>query len=129
MVNLAVDSVFSFSAQPVRSATRLGVATTIAGFAYLLFVLFQAIVVGGVVPGWSSVISLVLLLGGLQLCFLGILGEYVARIFEEAKGRPLYVLRPIPKENWSNSDPWIETEMEPRNVGASSAVAEIPSAV
>ena len=69
---------------------------TAAGAGYLVYILGRALILGDLVPGWGSLISVVLIMGGVQLAFLGIIGEYVARIFEEAKGRPLYVFRQAP---------------------------------
>jgi dolichol-phosphate mannosyltransferase len=95
MLRLALDAVFSFSSAPIRVATRLGIAVALLGLAYLLYVLVHALL-GGVVQGWPSLISLVLILGGLQICFIGLIGEYIARIFDESKRRPLYLLKQRP---------------------------------
>ena len=68
---------------------------TLLGAAYFAFVLYSALVTGHTAPGWGSVISVVLGLGGLQLLFTGLIGEYLSRLYEEAKGRPLYVLKQL----------------------------------
>lgn len=94
MTALAITAVTSFSPRPLRIASRLGVAVTLLGAAYLSFILGSWIVTPDrLVPGWTSVIGVVLVVGGTQLVFLGVLGEYVARLYEEAKGRPLYLTR------------------------------------
>lgn len=93
MLRLAADAIFSFSAQPMRFATRLGLTVVAIGLTYLGYVVGRALLLGDLVEGWASLIGVVLLLGGVQLTFLGVIGEYVGRIFEEAKGRPLYLLK------------------------------------
>ena len=98
MVSLALDAVFSFSAAPMRMATRLGASIALLGAVYLAYILLRYVALGDLVPGWGSLICTMLLIGGAQLTFIGIVGEYVARIFEEVKGRPLYVLKQSPGE-------------------------------
>jgi glycosyltransferase involved in cell wall biosynthesis len=93
MVGLAADAIFSFSPAPLKLASRLGLVITALGAAYFVFVLYSALIAGHTEPGWGSVISVVLGLGGLQLLFTGLIGEYLSRLYEEAKGRPLYVLK------------------------------------
>jgi polyisoprenyl-phosphate glycosyltransferase len=90
----ALDGILGFSVAPIRLAIWTGGVVAALGGVYLAYVIARAL--GGgpdVVPGWASLISVVLILGGLQLVFVGILGTYVARVFEQTKGRPLYVLR------------------------------------
>ncbi|NNE35885.1 MAG: hypothetical protein HKN13_11635 [Rhodothermales bacterium] len=96
MCALAFDAVFSFSTTPMRLATRIGVLIVSAGMLYFLWVLFRAIFLGGLVAGWASVLSAVVILGGAQLAFVGVIGEYVARVFEEVKHRPLYFFKQVP---------------------------------
>ncbi|MEU4623191.1 glycosyltransferase family 2 protein [Actinoplanes sp. NPDC023801] len=91
MVRLALDSVIGFSAAPLRVATWLGVVG-IALCAALAVAGGAAYLSGNVVPGWTSLIVAVLFLGALQLLCLGLLGEYVARIFTSLQGRPAYVV-------------------------------------
>jgi dolichol-phosphate mannosyltransferase len=93
MFRLAVDAVFSFSVTPIRLMIRFGVVITLLGFSYLGYVLLRAVLLDDLVQGWGSLISVVLILGGLQLLFMGMIGEYLARVFEEVKQRPLYVLK------------------------------------
>jgi glycosyltransferase involved in cell wall biosynthesis len=96
MAGLALDAVFSFSAAPIRLATRTGgVIVCIAGL-YQIYVLFRYFFFRDTVVGWGSLVSLILILGGVQLLFIGVIGEYLARVFEEVKGRPLYVLKQAP---------------------------------
>jgi polyisoprenyl-phosphate glycosyltransferase len=96
MLRFAADALASFTGQPLRLATRFGLLTVAASLLYLLYVLLQAFVFGNVVPGWASVISAVLVLQGTTLFFVGLVGEYLVRVYEESKGRPLYVLKQQP---------------------------------
>jgi polyisoprenyl-phosphate glycosyltransferase len=91
MVRLAVDSITGFSAAPLRLATWLGCAG-IALCVVLAGAVLAADLWGDVVPGWSSILIAVVFLGALQLLCLGLLGEYVARIFTAMQGRPAYVV-------------------------------------
>jgi glycosyltransferase involved in cell wall biosynthesis len=93
MLRLAGDAIFSFSWWPLRLAGLAGVCVSVAAAAYLLFVLWAALFTERTVPGWTSILATLLVLGGVQLVVLWILGEYVGRLYEEAKQRPLYVLR------------------------------------
>ena len=97
MVGLALDAILSFSATPIRVMTRIGLCITLLGLGYFTYVVGRAVLLGDLVRGWGSLISVVLLLGGLQLVFLGVIGEYVARVFEEVKGRPLFVFKQEPE--------------------------------
>ena len=90
MVGLAMDAVFSFSAQPVRLALRLGLTLTVLGFIYLIWTVVPGLFRGNLVPGYASLIGVSITLGGCQLAFIGLIGEYLARVFEEVKGRPIY---------------------------------------
>lgn len=93
MVRLAGDAIFSFSALPLRLAGLAGVCVSICAAAYLLFVLWARLFTDRAEPGWSSILATVLVLGGVQLIVLWILGEYVGRLYEEAKQRPIYIVR------------------------------------
>ncbi len=94
MIRLATAAVVSFSSAPLRMATRLGLLVSAAGFAYLLYILLAWLFFERIEPGWTSTISVILILGGVQLVFMGLLGEYLAVVYEEAKQRPLYLLKP-----------------------------------
>ncbi|MCI0380561.1 MAG: glycosyltransferase family 2 protein [Gemmataceae bacterium] len=88
MLRLAGDGLFSFSLAPLRAASYLGVAALCAGAAHVVWALF-----GPGLTAWMYLAILMCFLGGVILCTLGILGEYVGRIFEEVKQRPLYVVK------------------------------------
>ena len=93
LMRLALDGILSFSSLPLRLATYIGLLTCAAGVMYLIFILAYHLF-GGVAPqGWTSLIALVLLIGGVQLVLLGAIGEYIARIYDETKQRPNYIIR------------------------------------
>ncbi len=94
MLRLAGDAIFSFSTWPLRLAGLAGVAVSLVAMGYLLFVLWAKLFTDRTVPGWTSILAAVLVLGGMQLIVLWILGEYVGRLYEEAKQRPIYIVRP-----------------------------------
>lgn len=96
MLAFAREAVLSFSATPVRLATRGGAAVAACGGVYLTYVIVRSVTRDDLVPGWGSLIATVLILGGLQLVFIGVIGEYLVRLFEEAKGRPLYFFKQEP---------------------------------
>ena len=92
MIKFALDAVSSFSHVPLQFATVLGFIISVAAFA-LIPVIVVLRIVGSYLPGFGSLTIAILLLGGVQLITLGILGEYVGRIYDEVKGRPLYFVR------------------------------------
>lgn len=92
LFGLAVDGITSFSVAPLRLASVLGLVISTVAFLYLLFVIIKTLLYGDPVAGYPSMISIILFMGGIQLIVLGIIGEYVGRIFNEAKGRPEYLV-------------------------------------
>jgi dolichol-phosphate mannosyltransferase len=95
MVRFASDAVTSFSTTPIRAVVALGFATVLLCAAALVWTLYLRLFTDETVQGWTSVIVVVLFLGGVQLLSLGIIGQYVGRIFDEVKGRPLYVVAEV----------------------------------
>lgn len=93
LVNYAVDGIIGFSTRPLRLATYLGSLTAVAALIYLLIVVLQKLIVGIDVPGFATIIVLILLLGGMQLFCIGIIGEYVGKTFEQSKNRPIYLAK------------------------------------
>lgn len=93
LVNLAIEGITSFTIVPLRLASLLGCILASTAMLYMLFVVVKTLLYGGDVPGYPSLVSLVLFIGGVQLFFLGIIGEYLGRIFNESKHRPLYLLK------------------------------------
>jgi dolichol-phosphate mannosyltransferase len=94
MIGLALTAIYSFSAKPLRLAIRIGVGIAALGMLYLCYVLWSALFrPEKVIEGWTSVIGVILVMSGVQLVFTGLIGEYVARLYEEAKARPLYFIK------------------------------------
>lgn len=95
MMDLAFKAVTSFSDRPLRLATKLGGLLSVIAFAGIVWVLFVRLFTESAVPGWASMVLAILALGGVQLVVLGIFGWYLARIYEEVKGRPRYVVKEV----------------------------------
>ena len=93
MLEFALDGITSFSAIPLRLATWMGLLCSFASFLFILWVIGAKLFTDRTVLGWASLMGAVLLIGGVQLFTIGILGEYIGRIFDEAKQRPLYLIR------------------------------------
>jgi glycosyltransferase involved in cell wall biosynthesis len=96
MVSLAVEATLSFSTMPLRLATRAGFVITCLGFLYFVWIILRYLFVGDLVLGWGSLICVVLIVGGAQLSFIGLVGQYLARVFEEVKNRPIYIFKQSP---------------------------------
>ncbi len=93
MLSFALDGITAYSRVPLRLAFYLGLLLGLTSFALTLNVVYTKLFTADAVPGWATIAASVLLLGGIQLAGLGIIGEYVGRIFEEVKQRPLYWVR------------------------------------
>ncbi|NOX76321.1 MAG: glycosyltransferase family 2 protein [Gammaproteobacteria bacterium] len=91
--NFAIDGITSFSTFPLKVATYLGLVAALGAFIFGLFIFLQTLLFGNPVPGYPSLLVVVLFLGGIQLMALGIIGEYLGRMFDETKGRPLYLVK------------------------------------
>ena len=89
----AFDGIISFSTFPLKLATGVGLVTAFASIIYLFVVVLQKLIFGIDVPGYATIVVLVLFLGGMQLFCLGILGEYLSKIYVQVKNRPIYILK------------------------------------
>jgi len=98
--NLALEGITSFSTAPLRLATYLGVLTALVAFLYGTWIIFKALLWGDPVAGWPTMMSVILFLGGVQLIALGVIGEYLGRLYDEAKQRPLYLV-----DSWQPARP------------------------
>jgi dolichol-phosphate mannosyltransferase len=94
MLRLAIDAVTSFSIRPLRIASLVGLTFGVLGLAGVVYAI-AGWVAGATVPGWTSVMVVVLMLGGIQLAVIGILGEYLGRLYLETKRRPLYIVQDV----------------------------------
>jgi polyisoprenyl-phosphate glycosyltransferase len=92
MLRFAFDAVVSFSALPLRVASAFGLLFSFLGALYLVFVVAARLFTDEAIPGWTSVVGVVLVLGGVQLACIGIVGQYIGRMYEELKGRPLFLV-------------------------------------
>jgi len=95
LVNYAIEGIIGYSTAPLRLATVLGSAAGISALLYLLWVIFEKLVWGIAVPGYATIIVLILFFGALQLFCIGIIGEYVGRTFEQTKDRPIYITKEV----------------------------------
>ncbi len=95
LVRLALDGILSFSSFPLRLSTYAGLLTCCAGVLYLAYALVAYFAQGHSPQGWTSLTVLILLIGGVQLVLLGAIGEYIARIYEETKQRPNYIVKEL----------------------------------
>lgn len=95
LMNYAIEGIIGFSTAPLRLATCLGGITGVAAALYLIAVVLQKLILGIDVPGYATIIVLILLLGSVQLFCIGIIGEYVGRIFEQSKGRPIFIAKEV----------------------------------
>lgn len=95
MLSFAMDAVTAFSYKPLKIATTLGFLISLASFSYLLVVLWQGFFTDTTVDGWASTVTLVLFTQGIVLMILGLIGEYIGRIYEEIKGRPAYIVQEV----------------------------------
>lgn len=95
MIKFAIDGITSFSSIPLKLASYIGLFIAITGFLYALVVLYLALFTTSTVTGWSSMMIVVLILGGAQLLSLGLIGEYLGRIHDESKQRPLFIIEDI----------------------------------
>ncbi len=91
--NLALEGITSFSTVPLRVWTYLGLGVSLFALAFALFVVLRTLLFGIDIPGYASMIVVALFLGGVQLIGIGVIGEYVGRIYLETKGRPVYLVR------------------------------------
>ena len=95
LMNYAIEGIIGFSTAPLRIATYLGFFTALAAAIYLVVVVLQKLIAGIDIPGYATIIVLILFLGGMQLLCIGIIGEYVGKTFEQSKYRPVYLAKEV----------------------------------
>jgi glycosyltransferase involved in cell wall biosynthesis len=92
LVNLAIDGITSFTTAPLRISSFLGIVVSLFAFIYIVYLVLRTLLFGTDLAGYPSMMAVILFLGGVQLLSLGIIGEYIGRIFNETKQRPLYLI-------------------------------------
>jgi len=92
LINFAIDGITSFTTAPLRISTYIGLIVSLIAFIYLIVIVVQTLLFGNELAGYPSTLAVILFLGGVQLLSLGVIGEYIGRIFNETKQRPLYLI-------------------------------------
>ena len=135
MVRFALDGLTSFSRTPLRIATRMGFIVSAVALAAITYALVMRLFTNDWVTRWTALFIAVLFVGGAQLLSLGIIGEYIGRIYGEAKGRPLYVVQEARAVSTSRSNAWergpereaIRSPMRSRAASGMTAYADRPA--
>lgn len=104
LVNYAIEGIIGFSTKPLRIATYTGFLTAFAALLYLIAVVLEKLITGIDIPGYATIIVLILFLGGIQLLCIGIIGEYVGKNFEQSKQRPVYIAKEVLTHKKDTSD-------------------------
>jgi glycosyltransferase involved in cell wall biosynthesis len=106
--NFALEGITSFSCMPLKLATYIGLSSSFGAFGYGVYIVVRTLILGNPVPGYPSLLTAMMFLGGLQLFSIGVIGEYLARMFDESKQRPLYFLKDgLPRSGArSPAQPW-----------------------
>lgn len=102
LIDLSIDGITSFTTAPLRWSAFIGVLISIIGFIYMLAIIIKTIISGVDVPGYASTMVVILFIGGIQLIFLGVIGEYLGRAFYETKNRPIYFVDRYNEEKEDN---------------------------
>ncbi|OGT90922.1 MAG: hypothetical protein A2286_13190 [Gammaproteobacteria bacterium RIFOXYA12_FULL_61_12] len=108
--NLALEGITSFSTVPLKIASYIGFIAAVLGLLYAIYLVARTLAFGDPVKGYPSLMTAVLFFGGVQLLFIGVIGEYIARIQDEVKGRPIYVIESIRGICRSTGTPDLHTE-------------------
>ena len=104
LIGLAIEGITSFSVAPLRLASLFGFIIALLALGYASLILIQTLIFGIDQPGYASLITTILFIGGIQLISIGILGEYIGRIYAEVKNRPLYIVRSLNGERPTQAD-------------------------
>lgn len=104
LIGLSIDGLTSFTTAPLRMSAILGILVSLIGFIYMLVIIIKTLAFGIDSPGYASMMVVILFLGGIQLIFLGVIGEYLGRAFNESKARPLYFIDSYNEEKETNEN-------------------------
>jgi len=118
LFQLGFDGVTSFSGRPLRYAAKLGLVLAAFSGLGLCWALVEKLILQTNIPGWASLVFIGFFFGGLQLFFLGVVGAYVARVYEEVKGRPRYIIR----EMWSSQGSRVRNTMHGESISDASSM-------
>jgi glycosyltransferase involved in cell wall biosynthesis len=105
LVDLAIEGITSFTTAPLRWSAFFGIIISAFAFAFMIWIIIKTLLFGEPVAGYPSLMTVILFLGGIQLLSLGIIGEYLGRIFNESKHRPLYFVDEYNEEKELNQKP------------------------
>ena len=100
----ALEGIIAFTTLPLKIATGVGIFTFLASILYMFIVIIQKLFFGVDVPGYATIVVLILFLGGLQLLLLGVVGEYIARTYIQGKNRPVYIEKEVLKAKKMSDD-------------------------
>ena len=95
LIGLAIEGITSYTTSPLKIATIMGLIVSMCAFCYMIYIIIKSLVIGDPVAGYPTIMVVMLFLGGVQLLSLGIIGEYIGRIFNETKNRPGYFVREV----------------------------------
>lgn len=118
MIKFSLDGIISFSTKPLKFSIHIGLLMAVLSFIYAIYLVFFKAFSGKTVEGWTTIVVLILLIGGIQMVTLGVVGEYIARIYDESKNRPLYVIKEtVTAENsiGSSEETYIADHMSQRS--------------
>ncbi|MEO7905052.1 MAG: glycosyltransferase family 2 protein [Candidatus Saccharimonadales bacterium] len=99
LIDLAIEGIVSFTTAPLRISTGVGMMVSLLAFGYIIYLVIRTMLFGTDLAGYPSMMAVILFLGGVQLLSLGVIGEYIARIFNETKSRPLYFIEQYHKSS------------------------------
>ena len=107
LFNFALDGITSFSVAPLRMFFYSGLVVLFASFSYIGFIIVRTMIYGVELPGYASLLAVVLFLGGLNLFAIGFVGEYIGRIYQEVKNRPIYLIKESKEGEWIYLEMWL----------------------
>lgn len=105
LMSFAADGITGFSIRPLRLSIVVGIFTAFLSFVYTAYIVSKSFIVGAPVAGWPSIMAVMLFLGGMQMIFLGLMGEYIGRLFMQSKGRPSFVIEDVRYSGSPNNKP------------------------